>query len=129
MSTLVFSHSAEEHKRDVERLLIRRRRRPARHLYNVVIPVGQNPTGTRLRAARYRQVYALACKHDLLIIEDDAYFYEQHRANTCHRAAVAAARCPGSSSGAASSRWTLRSGCCGSTASPRRWRLTSALAG
>ena len=44
------------------------------------IPVGQNPTGSRLAPERYAQIYALAQKYGLTIVEDDAYFYMQHRA-------------------------------------------------
>merc|ERR550514_2319987 len=53
--------------------------RPARHLY--LVPVGQNPTGTRPSEARYRDIYKVCCEEDLLLIEDDAYFYEQHLAD------------------------------------------------
>jgi len=45
------------------------------------IPVGQNPTGSRLGANRYQQVYEIARKYGLVIVEDDAYYYMQHRAH------------------------------------------------
>ena len=50
---------------------------PPKLLYT--IPVGQNPTGSRLQPERYAQIYALAQKYGLTIVEDDAYFYMQHR--------------------------------------------------
>lgn len=53
--------------------------RPPNLLYTV--PVGQNPTGTRLAPDRYQAIYATAVAHGLLIVEDDAYFYLQHRAD------------------------------------------------
>mmetsp|Transcript_68627 Transcript_68627/g.108255 ORF Transcript_68627/g.108255 Transcript_68627/m.108255 type:complete len:450 (+) Transcript_68627:106-1455(+) len=42
------------------------------------IPVGQNPTGSTLALERYKQIYELARRFNLLIVEDDAYFYQQH---------------------------------------------------
>lgn len=51
----------------------------AKALY--IVPVGQNPTGTRLAAQRHEDIYKIASRHNLVIIEDDAYFYLQHRAN------------------------------------------------
>ena len=47
----------------------------------LTIPVGQNPTGTRLSSQRYDEVYRIASEHNFMIIEDDAYFYLQHRSN------------------------------------------------
>ena len=41
----------------------------APRLYTV--PVGQNPCGTTLTWERKREIYALAVKHDLIIVEDD----------------------------------------------------------
>jgi DNA-binding transcriptional MocR family regulator len=49
------------------------------------VPVGQNPTGTRLAPDRYPAIYATAARHGFLIVEDDAYFYLQHRADTPQR--------------------------------------------
>jgi DNA-binding transcriptional MocR family regulator len=37
------------------------------------IPTGQNPSGTTLSDERRVSLYALACKHDLIILEDDPY--------------------------------------------------------
>lgn len=39
------------------------------------IATGQNPTGMTLSMEKRRQIYALAQKHDLLILEDDPYGY------------------------------------------------------
>jgi kynurenine/2-aminoadipate aminotransferase len=54
------------------------RTRPPKLLY--LIPNGQNPTGATLSAERKKEVYQIACKHDMVIIEDDPYYnivYEQ----------------------------------------------------
>lgn len=41
-------------------------------------PTGQNPTGAVMDAARMGEVYALARKWSLVIIEDDAYYWLQY---------------------------------------------------
>lgn len=41
------------------------------------IPTGQNPTGTSLADARKLDIYRIAQKHDLLIIEDEPYYFLQ----------------------------------------------------
>lgn len=41
-------------------------------------PVGQNPTGAVMDAGRMAEVYALARKWSLIIIEDDAYYWLQY---------------------------------------------------
>lgn len=41
------------------------------------IPTGQNPTGSTQSLERRREVYAVAQKHDVLIIEDDPYYFLQ----------------------------------------------------
>ena len=41
------------------------------------IPTGQNPTGATQGAERRRQIYAVAQKHDLVIIEDEPYYFLQ----------------------------------------------------
>ncbi|XP_071118320.1 kynurenine/alpha-aminoadipate aminotransferase, mitochondrial-like [Haliotis cracherodii] len=41
------------------------------------VPVGGNPTGANLTLKRKKEVYALARKYDLLIIEDDPYYMLQ----------------------------------------------------
>ena len=46
-----------------------------RLLYTV--PTGQNPTGATQGLERRRELYAVAQKHDLFIIEDDPYYYLQ----------------------------------------------------
>lgn len=48
----------------------------AKMLY--MVPVGHNPTGTTLASERYQAIYELARRFGLLIVEDDAYFYQQH---------------------------------------------------
>jgi DNA-binding transcriptional MocR family regulator len=42
------------------------------------IPTGQNPTGSVMGPERMRQVYELARKWDIIILEDDAYFWLQY---------------------------------------------------
>ncbi|SCV05237.1 LANO_0H03070g1_1 [Lachancea nothofagi CBS 11611] len=39
------------------------------------IPTGQNPTGMTLSLHKRKQIYALAEKHDFIIVEDDPYGY------------------------------------------------------
>ncbi|KAG1676629.1 hypothetical protein FOA52_008758 [Chlamydomonas sp. UWO 241] len=51
-------------------------RRPPRVLYT--IPSGQNPTGAVMGLARKHAIYAVAQKWDLVIIEDDAYWWLQY---------------------------------------------------
>ncbi|KAL3147261.1 hypothetical protein ABBQ32_002752 [Trebouxia sp. C0010 RCD-2024] len=46
-----------------------------RLLYTV--PVGQNPTGVVTPLDRRRQIYSICRKHDIIILEDDPYFYLQ----------------------------------------------------
>lgn len=41
------------------------------------IPTGGNPTGVTMPAERKQQVYNLAQKHDMLILEDDPYYFLQ----------------------------------------------------
>ncbi|KAJ5129821.1 uncharacterized protein N7515_005860 [Penicillium bovifimosum] len=41
------------------------------------IPTGQNPTGATQSAERRRAVYKVAQKHDLIIIEDEPYYFLQ----------------------------------------------------
>ncbi len=42
------------------------------------IPTGQNPTGITQPCFRKQQVYDVCRKHDLVIIEDDAYYLLQY---------------------------------------------------
>jgi aromatic amino acid aminotransferase I / 2-aminoadipate transaminase len=41
------------------------------------IPTGQNPTGASQSLDRRREIYAVAEKHDLYIVEDDPYYFLQ----------------------------------------------------
>lgn len=41
------------------------------------IPTGQNPTGSSLSLERRQKVYELACKYDIIIIEDEPYYFLQ----------------------------------------------------
>ncbi|KAL4244607.1 Class-I pyridoxal-phosphate-dependent aminotransferase-like protein [Abortiporus biennis] len=50
--------------------------RKPRVLYTV--PCGQNPTGCTLNLQRRKEIYAIACKYDLVIIEDDPYYFLQY---------------------------------------------------
>lgn len=49
--------------------------RKPRLLYTV--PSGQNPTGATQGAARRREIYKVAQKHDIYIIEDEPYYFLQ----------------------------------------------------
>ncbi|KAJ5549167.1 aromatic aminotransferase Aro8 [Penicillium frequentans] len=40
-----------------------------------LIPTGQNPTGVTQSLERRREIYAVAERHDLFIIEDDPYYF------------------------------------------------------
>lgn len=39
------------------------------------IPTGQNPSGSTIPDDRKREIYRIACQYDLLILEDDPYFF------------------------------------------------------
>ena len=39
------------------------------------IPVGQNPAGSTMPLERRRRVYELACEFDLIVLEDDPYYF------------------------------------------------------
>jgi aromatic amino acid aminotransferase I / 2-aminoadipate transaminase len=41
------------------------------------VPTGQNPTGATQTAQRRRDIYAVAQKHDLIIMEDEPYYFLQ----------------------------------------------------
>lgn len=41
------------------------------------IPTGQNPTGSTLSSERRKEVYRIASKHDILIVEDEPYYFLQ----------------------------------------------------
>nr|CAB3219596.1 kynurenine/alpha-aminoadipate aminotransferase, mitochondrial-like [Phallusia mammillata] len=53
-----------------------RKLRKPRLLYTV--PTGHNPTGVTTSFERKKEIYKIAQEHDLLIIEDDPYFYLQY---------------------------------------------------
>lgn len=40
-----------------------------------VIPNGDNPTGITMSEKRRREIYDVVCKYDLLIAEDDPYYF------------------------------------------------------
>lgn len=42
-----------------------------------MVPTGHNPTGTTQTLQRRKEIYAVAEKHDLYIIEDDPYYFFQ----------------------------------------------------
>lgn len=44
--------------------------------------MGQNPTSGVLSLQRRREIYALCCKYDIIIIEDDPYWYLQYPTST-----------------------------------------------
>jgi len=41
------------------------------------VPTGQNPTGSTQSAQRRKEIYAVAQKHDLIIFEDEPYYFLQ----------------------------------------------------
>ncbi|RKP38429.1 pyridoxal phosphate-dependent transferase [Dimargaris cristalligena] len=43
-----------------------------------LVPTGQNPTGATMPLERRRAIYAQAQKHNLIIFEDDPYYYLQY---------------------------------------------------
>lgn len=50
-------------------------RKKPRVLYT--IPTGANPSGGTMGIGRRREVYAIAQEHDLIVLEDDPYYYLQ----------------------------------------------------
>ncbi len=50
-------------------------KRPPKYLY--INPTGANPTGTILSEKRRSEIYKLVCEHDLILLEDDPYYYVQ----------------------------------------------------
>ena len=44
--------------------------------------MGQNPTSGVLSLERRREIYALCCKYDVIIVEDDPYWYLQYPTST-----------------------------------------------
>ncbi|KAJ3012090.1 hypothetical protein NUW54_g1975 [Trametes sanguinea] len=43
-----------------------------------LVPCGQNPTGSTLSVERRKQIYEIAQRFDLMIVEDDPYYYLQY---------------------------------------------------
>ncbi|OSD08382.1 L-tyrosine:2-oxoglutarate aminotransferase [Trametes coccinea BRFM310] len=43
-----------------------------------LVPCGQNPTGSTLSLERRQQIYEIAQRFDLMIVEDDPYYYLQY---------------------------------------------------
>ncbi|OBZ66803.1 Aromatic amino acid aminotransferase C56E4.03 [Grifola frondosa] len=64
------------------------RRRKPHVLYTV--PCGQNPTGSNLSIERRKRIYNIAQRFDLIIVEDDPYYFLQYGSaqsqETCHTA-------------------------------------------
>lgn len=46
---------------------------PPKLLYT--IPIGQNPSGTSYSLHRKQRIYDIACKHNMLLFEDDPYYF------------------------------------------------------
>lgn len=42
------------------------------------IPSGQNPTGAAMGPGRRAEIYKVCCRHDIIIVEDDAYSWLQY---------------------------------------------------
>ena len=42
-------------------------------------PTGSNPTGAVLSAARRQEIYDICSMYDILILEDDPYYFMQFR--------------------------------------------------
>eukprot|EP00510_Aplanochytrium_minuta_P002320 CAMPEP_0184014912 /NCGR_PEP_ID=MMETSP0954-20121128/5987_1 /TAXON_ID=627963 /ORGANISM="Aplanochytrium sp, Strain PBS07" /LENGTH=429 /DNA_ID=CAMNT_0026295575 /DNA_START=5 /DNA_END=1294 /DNA_ORIENTATION=+ len=45
------------------------------------IPTGSNPTGITTPENRKREIYSICCEHNLLLLEDDPYYYLQFKEN------------------------------------------------
>lgn len=58
------------------------------------VPSGQNPTGSTQGAERRRHIYRVAQKHDLVIVEDEPYFFLQMDPYDGAKAAAAAPPLP-----------------------------------
>ncbi|KIM94765.1 hypothetical protein OIDMADRAFT_172496 [Oidiodendron maius Zn] len=43
-----------------------------------IVPVGSNPTGSTMLAQRKKEIYDACVKHDVIICEDDPYFFLQY---------------------------------------------------
>ncbi|KAG6814205.1 hypothetical protein H0H92_000882 [Tricholoma furcatifolium] len=52
---------------------------PRPHVFYTV-PVGQNPTGSTMQAARKQEIYNICVEFDVIIVEDDPYYFLQQAA-------------------------------------------------
>jgi aromatic amino acid aminotransferase I len=52
------------------------RQMPRPHVMYIV-PVGQNPSGSTMSVARKQQIYDICVKYDVIIVEDDPYYFLQ----------------------------------------------------
>ncbi|KAG0709595.1 pyridoxal phosphate-dependent transferase [Suillus ampliporus] len=52
------------------------RQMPRPHVMYIV-PVGQNPSGSTMSVARKKQIYDICVKYDVIIVEDDPYYFLQ----------------------------------------------------
>lgn len=43
-----------------------------------LVPNACNPTGTTMDEARRREIYSIASEYDLIILEDDPYYFLQY---------------------------------------------------
>ena len=50
--------------------------------------IGQNPTSGTLSVQRRKEIYALCCKYDIIIVEDDPYWYLQYPSANEHSLAT-----------------------------------------
>ncbi|KAJ7283688.1 pyridoxal phosphate-dependent transferase [Mycena rebaudengoi] len=41
------------------------------------VPIGENPTGTTTEAARKKEIYQICVEYDIIIVEDDPYYFLQ----------------------------------------------------
>ncbi|KAI4163691.1 MAG: hypothetical protein LQ342_002725 [Letrouitia transgressa] len=51
------------------------------------VTIGQNPTSGTLSVERRKEIYALCCKYDIVIIEDDPYWFLQYPSARSSRSA------------------------------------------
>lgn len=56
---------------------------PGRPRFLYINPTGANPTGTLLPEERRREIYRLCCQYNLLLLEDDPYYYLQFGPDDC----------------------------------------------
>ncbi|KAG1738366.1 pyridoxal phosphate-dependent transferase [Suillus paluster] len=63
---------------ELEKVLVKWERAHRINKVGCIIRVGQNPTGSTLSVDRRKKIYAIAQKWDLIIIEDDPYYFLQY---------------------------------------------------